>query len=325
MAKTFLVTGSAGFIGFHLTQRLLKEGHQVVGIDNLNDYYSVQLKEDRNAISAKSADYKLYRINLEDTAAVLNVFKNHEFTAVFHLAAQAGVRYSLENPHAYLKSNIDGTLSILEAIRASKNKPHALLASSGSVYGLSQNYPFREDDHADRPVALYGATKRANELMGHSYSHLFNLRITMLRFFSVFGPWGRPDMALFMFVKQILEGSEIEVYNNGDMIRDFTYVDDIVDGVLGLEKSRLSATLPLFDVFNIGCSRPHTLMEFVHAIEKSVGKKAKIKYLPFQPGDIYKTYADVSKLTAICGYSPKVDMFAGIDHFVRWYREYYKA
>ncbi|MEW6055148.1 MAG: SDR family NAD(P)-dependent oxidoreductase [Bdellovibrionota bacterium] len=325
MAKTFLVTGSAGFIGFHLSKRLLEQGHRVVGFDNLNDYYSVELKQDRNDQLKGYSRYSFIQADVSEKSAVSDVFSRHEFDTVFHLAAQAGVRYSLENPEAYLKSNIDGTLTILEAARHSKTKPHLLIASSSSVYGLSQHYPFKEDDPADRPVALYGATKRADELMGHSYSHLFGLRVTMLRFFTVYGPWGRPDMALFKFVRAILGGEEIEVYNNGDMIRDFTYVSDIVDGIVGLAENRTKPEHPLYDVFNIGCAKPRTLMEFIRAIEKSVGKKAKMKMMPFQAGDVYKTYADVSKLREICGYTPKVGIEDGIENFVRWYVEYYKA
>ena len=322
-SKTFLVTGTAGFIGFHLATRLLDQGHKVVGFDNLNDYYSVALKEARNAILLKREGYTFVKANLEDKPAVMRVFKEHDFTTVFHLAAQAGVRYSLEHPEAYITSNIEGTLNILEAARFCANKPHLLMASSSSVYGLSQKYPLREDDHADRPVALYGATKRSNELMGHSYAHLFGLRVTMLRFFTVYGPWGRPDMALFMFVKAILEDKEIEVFNGGDMIRDFTYVADIVEGMLALDQNRGKDGQPLYDCFNIGCANPRTLMEFIQAIEKAVGKKAKMKLMPFQAGDIYKTFADVSKLQTLCGYSPKTKIETGIGEFVKWYREFY--
>ena len=324
----FLVTGSAGFIGFHLTQRLLSQGHRVVGFDNLNAYYSVALKEARNALLKKNPNYSFVQESLEDKQAIDRVFRDNQFDTVFHLGAQAGVRYSLEKPETYLRSNIDGTFNILEATRHASKKPHLLMASSSSVYGLSTRYPFREDDSADQPVALYGASKRSNELMGHSYAHLFGLRVTMLRFFSVYGPWGRPDMALFKFVDQTLKGQEIEVYNGGDMIRDFTFVDDIVEGILGLDRTRAAhassaASLPNYDVFNIGCAKPRTLMEFVSAIETSVGKKAKLKMLPFQAGDIYKTVADVSKLQKLTGYQPKVGMEEGVDRFVRWFLEFY--
>lgn len=323
VSKTYLVTGSAGFIGFHLSQKLLAQGHRVIGLDNLNDYYSVKLKEDRNAILAKNANYVFVREDLQNKVAVRKIFDTHELETVFHLAAQAGVRYSLECPEAYIDSNITGTLNILEAARFSGQKPHLLMASSSSVYGLSQNYPLREDDAADRPVALYGATKRANELMGHSYSHLFGLRVTMLRFFTVYGPWGRPDMALFKFVTAISNGEEIEAYNGGDMIRDFTYVDDIVNGMLGLEKNRIDPTQPVFDIFNIGCASPRTLLEFIHAIENALGKPAKLKPMPFQAGDIYKTMADVTKLKALTGYAPSTPIEEGIRNFVKWYRDYY--
>jgi UDP-glucuronate 4-epimerase len=321
--REVLITGSAGFIGFHLARRLLDQGYRVVGLDNLNDYYSVSLKEDRNAILAGYPAYRFVKADLADRPAVTAVFAEHEFETVFHLAAQAGVRYSLERPEVYISSNIDGTLNVLEAARAAPVKPHLLMASSSSVYGLSTEYPLREDDPADRPVALYGATKRANELMGHAYSHLFGLRVTMLRFFTVYGPWGRPDMALFKFVKAILAGEEIPLYNGGDMIRDFTYIDDIVAGIVGLEKSRLDGRHPLYDVFNIGCANPRTLMEFVRAIESELGKPARTSLLPFQAGDIYKTFADVSKLHAICGYVPATGIEAGIANFVKWFREYY--
>jgi UDP-glucuronate 4-epimerase len=326
MSKLFLVTGSAGFIGFHLARRLIADGHRVVGYDDLNDYYSVELKRARLELLSRSEQFTFVKAKLEDGDAVREQFDKHEFSTVFHLAAQAGVRYSLEHPEVYIRSNIDGTLNILEAVRRTRRaKPHLLMASSSSVYGLSERYPLREDDPADRPVALYGVTKRSNELMGHSYAHLFGLRVTMLRFFTVYGPWGRPDMALFKFVRAILEDKEIEIYNNGDMVRDFTYVDDIVDGMLGLEKSRLDPKLPAYDLFNIGCSHPRTLMEFVRAIEKATGKKARLKNMPFQSGDIYKTHADVSKIRAACGYAPKTEIERGVAEFVKWYRDYHKC
>ncbi len=321
--KKFLITGSAGFIGFSLAKRLLSEGHEIVGIDHLNSYYSVELKKARNAELKRHESYEFHRIDVSDREAVGEIFARNQFDAVFHLAAQAGVRYSLENPWTYIKSNVEGTLAILEAARHSSGKPHLLVASSSSVYGLSKNYPFREDDPADRPAALYGATKRECELMGHAYSHLFGLRVTMLRFFTVYGPWGRPDMALFMFVKNILDGEEIEVFNGGDMIRDFTYVDDIVEGMIGLEKSRIAPEQPLYDVFNIGSSSPRRLLDFIGAIEKALGKKARIKMMPFQPGDVYRTYADVSKLKRVSGYSPKTSIEEGIAAFVKWYRVFY--
>ncbi len=319
MHKTYLVTGSAGFIGFHLAKRLLNEGHHVIGFDNLNPYYSTALKKARNDLLLQHSNYCFYFGDLCDKPLIEEIFKQHHFHSVFHLAAQAGVRYSLTNPEVYLKSNVDGTLNILEACRQLNSKAHLFIASSSSVYGLSQNYPFQEEDSADRPVALYGATKRANELMAHSYSHLFGLRTTLLRFFTVYGPWGRPDMALFRFVSAVLKDEQIEVYNHGDMIRDFTYIDDIADGILGLEAARNNPTLPLYDVFNIGSSQPKTLMEFIKAIEKSLNKQAKLRFVPFQAGDIYKTYADVTKIQKTCSYSPKFSIEKGITSFVQWY------
>ncbi len=325
-SQTVLVTGSAGFIGYHLSEKLLELGLDVIGLDNLNDYYSVDLKKARNARLLRHENYRFVQEDLVNSGAILDLFRKNEFSSVFHLAAQAGVRYSLDNPGAYLKSNIDGTLSILEAARDSLSHhgkaPNLMLASSSSVYGLSTRYPFREDDPADRPVALYGATKRANELMAHSYTHLFGLRATMLRFFSVYGPWGRPDVALYKFCEQISRDEEIEVYNGGDMIRDFTYVSDIVDGMVALEKRRADEALPPYEIVNIGCSSPRTLMEFIRKIEACMQTAAKIRYLGFQPGDIYKSYADVSKIQRICGYSPKVQMEEGIESFVRWYVDY---
>jgi len=329
IGQTVLVTGSAGFIGYHLSERLLAQGFTVVGLDNLNDYYSVALKEARNSLLKRHQNYRFVREDLTRTPAIKELFKNHHFTSVFHLAAQAGVRYSLEKPEAYTASNIDGTLSILEAARASREQhgksPNMLMASSSSVYGLSTQYPFSEADPADRPVALYGATKRANELMAHSYSHLFGLRTTMLRFFSVYGPWGRPDVALYKFCDQIMKGEELEVYNNGDMIRDFTFIDDIVDGILALQNRRGDENLPLYDVFNIGCSHPRKLMDFICRIEQCLKREAKIRYVGFQPGDIYKSYADLTKLRALTNYSPKVQMEEGVESFVRWYLDYSKG
>jgi UDP-glucuronate 4-epimerase len=317
-----LVTGSTGFIGFHLSKKLLEMGHQVVGIDNINSYYSVALKEARNRELQRISGFQFIKMDMVNREALEELLRRESFETVYHLAAQAGVRYSLENPQAYLTSNIDATFNLLEIARHLKNPPSLMIASSSSVYGLSQRYPFREDDPADKPVALYGATKRATELMAHAYSHLFQLRTTMLRFFSVYGPWGRPDVALYHFVDRISRGQEIEVYNHGDMIRDFTYVDDIVDGMTALAEARARPGQALHEVFNIGCSHPRTLMEFIRSIEKSLGMKATIKYLPDQPGDIYKSYADVSKLQALTDYRPQVMMEDGVERFVKWYREY---
>jgi len=322
--KTVLVTGSAGFIGFHLASRLLREGVRVVGLDNLSDYYPVALKEARNTLLAKEPGYSFHHQDMADGPALLDLFARERFSTVFHLAAQAGVRHSLEDPEAYLRSNVDATLNLLEAARHADGKPHLLMASSSSVYGASERFPYREDDAADRPLALYGATKRAGELMAHAYAHLFALRVTMLRFFTVYGPWGRPDMALFRFVKAVLEGSELELYNGGDMVRDFTYVDDIVDGILRLDAARSADLgLPAYDVFNIGAAEPRPLKEFVAAIEEAAGRKARLRLLPFQAGDVYKTHADVAKIQALCGYEPRTDLREGVARFVRWYLEFY--
>jgi len=320
-----LVTGSAGFIGYHLAERLLAAGVRVVGLDNLNDYYSVALKEARNARLQRQASYEFVERDLTDRDFLADLLRRESFATVFHLAAQAGVRHSLDKPEDYLRSNVDGTLSVLEAARHAPNRPHLLMASSSSVYGASERYPYREDDPADRPLALYGATKRAGELMGHAYAHLFGLRVTMLRFFTVYGPWGRPDMALFKFVQAILEQREIELYNGGDMVRDFTYVDDIVEGILRLDEERKAPGQPIFDIFNIGAGQPRPLREFVTAIEESLGRRARVKLMPFQSGDVYKTHADVSRLQALCGYAPRTTVREGVRRFAEWYREFYRV
>jgi UDP-glucuronate 4-epimerase len=321
--RAVVVTGSAGFIGYHLAARLLQSGARVVGVDNLNDYYSVGLKEARNSLLLAQPGYEFHQRDLSEPGFLGDLLSREPFDTVFHLAAQAGVRYSLDHPEAYIRSNVDGTLSLLEAARHAAAKPHLLMASSSSVYGASDRYPYREDDPADRPLALYGATKRANEMMGHAYAHLFALRVTMLRFFTVYGPWGRPDMALFRFVEAMVEDREIELYNGGDMVRDFTYVDDIVEGVLRLDEVRRSEGQPLFDVFNIGAARPRPLKDFVTAIEESLGKPARVRLLPFQAGDVYKTHADVGRLQALCGYSPRTEVGEGVARFVEWYLGFY--
>jgi UDP-glucuronate 4-epimerase len=321
--KTCLVTGSAGFIGFHLSQKLLDEGYAVVGVDNLNDYYSVDLKEARNRVLLAREGYTFHKEALQNQDFLHKLFREHEFADVFHLAAQAGVRYSLEKPHVYLGSNVDGTLHVMEAARHARIKPRLMLASSSSVYGLSKALPFRENDPADCPTSLYGATKRANELMGHVYAHLFGLRVTMLRFFTVYGPWGRPDMALFKFVKAVDEGDSIELYNHGNMVRDFTYVDDIVEGIWRLHGVRGTEGLPDYDVFNIGCGHPRTLGEFVAAIEGALGKRAKVEHRPFQPGDVHQTSADISKIRAACGYEPRTSVERGVARYVEWYKRQY--
>jgi UDP-glucuronate 4-epimerase len=294
----------------------------VVGLDNLNDYYDVALKEARNDQLSRHGGYAFTRGDVADQGLLARLLERERPSTVFHLAAQAGVRHSVENPSVYLHSNVDGTLSLLEAARHADRKPHLLMASSSSVYGASDRMPFREDDPADRPLALYGATKRAGELMAHAYAHLFGLRVTMLRFFTVYGPWGRPDMALFKFVKAVVEDRELELYNRGDMVRDFTYVDDVVDGVLGLDAARLEQG-PAYDVFNVGAGQPRPLSDFLAAIERALGKKARVRHLPFQDGDVHKTHADVGKIQERCGYAPRTSIDDGITRFVEWYRGFY--
>jgi UDP-glucuronate 4-epimerase len=315
-----LVTGVAGFIGSHLAERLLAQGDQVIGVDCFTDYYPRWIKEKNKAKLDGKQGFELVETNLQNMELKPLLARVNN---VFHLAAQAGVRYSLENPEAYLRSNVDATLNLLEAARFAPHPPHLMLASSSSVYGASARYPYREDDPADRPLALYGATKRADELMGHVYAHLFGLRVTMLRFFTVYGPWGRPDMALFRFVEAILADREVELYNGGDMVRDFTYIDDIVDGLVALEAARTREDQPAFDVFNLGAGQPRPLRDFLEAIEASLGRKARVKEMPFQSGDVYKTHADTTKARQLCGYSPKTSIQDGIARFVDWFRTFY--
>jgi UDP-glucuronate 4-epimerase len=321
MSANVLVTGAAGFIGFHTSKRLIQEGYQVTGLDNLNDYYDPKIKEDRLKLLLNEAAFKFHKLDLADQKGMDALFKNGRFDYVVHLAAQAGVRYSIENPRAYLGSNIDGTLNVLEGCRHHPVK-HLVFASTSSVYGLNTKLPFSVSDKTDTPISLYAATKKANELMAHSYSHLFSVPSTGLRFFTVYGPWGRPDMALFKFAKGILEGKEIEVYNNGKMSRDFTYVDDIVEALFRTIK--LPPTdKPPFRIFNIGQGNPVNLMDFIRAIESHAGKKAKLKNLPMQPGDVPATSAEVENLELITGFKPKTQVQEGIKRFMSWYRDYY--
>lgn len=330
-----LVTGAAGFIGSHLSLRLLKDGHSVVGLDNLNDYYSVQLKRDRLARLRQYERFSLAEQSLEDNPSLQDLFSRNPFDAVINLAAQAGVRYSLENPHAYISSNINGFMNVLEACRHASTK-HLIYASSSSVYGLNTHMPFSVHDNVDHPVSLYAATKKANELMAHTYSHLYGLPTTGLRFFTVYGPWGRPDMALFLFTRAILAGEPIKVFNEGRMQRDFTYVDDIVEGIVRLLQKRATAnpqwlsdapdpgTSPApYRLFNIGNNQPVALMDFIGSIEKALGKTAKKDLLPLQPGDVPATYADIDALSDYVDYRPATTIEHGIDQFVHWYREYY--
>jgi UDP-glucuronate 4-epimerase len=335
--NTYFVTGTAGFIGFSLAKYLLERGYAVVGADIVNDYYSVQLKEDRLAILNKYANFQNYRIDLADAAAVRGIFSKHQFDRVVHLAAQAGVRYSLEHPEVYVQSNLVAFLNILEACRHNYI-PHLTYASSSSVYGANTRMPFSIHQNVDHPISLYAVTKKANELMAHSYSHLYSLPTTGLRFFTVYGPWGRPDMALFIFTKAILAGQPIQVFNEGRMRRDFTYIDDIVEGVYRTaEKIAVGnpnwssdspdpgTSLAPYRVYNIGNHEPVELNKFIETIEQATGKKAEKQLLPMQPGDVPATYADIEDLEQAVGFRPSTSIESGIERFVKWYREYYKV
>jgi UDP-glucuronate 4-epimerase len=323
-----LVTGAAGFIGYHLAQRLLSQGQQVYGIDNLNDYYDVNLKKARLEQLQPHSEFTFQELDLSDRVDISQLFQNHKFDRVVHLAAQAGVRYSLQNPHAYADSNLMGFLNILEGCRHSKIE-HLVFASSSSVYGANTKVPFAVSDNVDHPISLYAATKKANELMAHSYSHLYNLPLTGLRFFTVYGPWGRPDMAYFKFVKAIAENKPIDVYNFGKMQRDFTYIDDVVEGVVRvMEKppqgnSQNSTSSAPYKIYNIGNNSPVELLTFIEVIEKAMGKTAVKNLLPMQPGDVPSTYADVDDLMQDVGFKPATSIEEGIHHFVEWYQDYY--
>ncbi|WP_299979881.1 NAD-dependent epimerase [Desulfobacula sp.] len=331
-----LVAGVAGFIGFTLTYRLLKEAHNVCGIDNLNDYYDVSLKKARLSIIEKAPRFEFQLVDLADRGKIKKLFETHQFDCVVNLAAQAGVRYSIENPESYIDSNLVGFGNILEGCRHSGVK-HLVYASSSSVYGLNTNMPFSVRHNVDHPISLYAASKKANELMAHTYSYLYKLPTTGLRFFTVYGPWGRPDMALFLFTKAILNNEPIKVFNNGDMQRDFTYIDDIVEGVVRVmnnipkadpdwtsDNPNPSSSCVPYKLYNIGNNQPVALMAFVEAIEKAIGKKAIKEYLPLQPGDVPATYANVSDLIKDTGFKPSTPIVEGINSFVKWYKKYYK-
>ncbi|GLX82118.1 NAD-dependent epimerase [Thalassotalea eurytherma] len=333
----YLVTGAAGFIGFYLTKRLCEAGHEVVGIDNLNDYYDVNLKHARLKELEIYQNFRFQKLDLADREGVAKLFEAEQFQRVIHLAAQAGVRYSLDNPMAYADSNLVGHLTILEGCRH-HNIEHLVYASSSSVYGLNSKTPFSTSDSVDHPISLYAATKKSNELMSHTYSHLYGIPTTGLRFFTVYGPWGRPDMALFKFAKLITEGKPIDVYNNGNLSRDFTYIDDIVEGIIRIQDvipqkdenwtvesgSPAQSSAP-YKVYNIGNGNPVKLESFIDSLESALNIKAQKNYMPMQPGDVYKTYADVDNLFEITGFKPNTSIEAGVTKFVDWYQAFYKA
>ena len=317
------VTGAAGFIGFHLCSRLLKDGHQVSGADNLNSYYDVRLKEGRLGILKGQPGFQFFKQDLSEREATHQLILGQKPDMVLHLGAQAGVRYSIENPHAYVDSNLVAFVNILEACRALKVR-HLVYASSSSVYGANNRVPFSVEDRADHPLSFYAATKRSNELMAYSYSHLFQLPVTGLRFFTVYGPWGRPDMSYFLFAEAIREGREIKVFNHGDMKRDFTYVDDIVEGIVRIMNLPPTGEKPPYQLFNIGNNDPVPLMEFIGHLEDLMGRKAEMKFLPLQPGDMLETCADIEALAQKTGYRPQTKIRDGLKRFVDWYLDWKK-
>ncbi|WP_027720591.1 NAD-dependent epimerase [Maridesulfovibrio zosterae] len=332
-----LVTGAAGFIGFHLSKRLLSEGHEVVGLDILNDYYDVNVKKNRLKQIEGNDKFTFAYMDMADRSAMEKLFQEEKFTHVVNLAAQAGVRYSLENPQAYVDSNVVGYMNILEGCRHN-GVEHLVYASSSSVYGLNTSMPFSVHDNVDHPISMYAATKKSNELMAHSYSHLFNIPTTGLRFFTVYGPWGRPDMALFLFTKAIFADEPINVFNHGKMLRDFTYIDDIVEGVVRVLKKPATPNLDWsgdapdpgtspapFRIYNIGNNQPTELMRYIEVLEDCIGKKAEKNMMPLQAGDVPSTYANVENLMSDIGFKPCTTVEEGIEKFVKWYRDYYKV
>lgn len=324
--KTYLVTGGAGFIGFHLSKSLLEKGIRVIGFDNLNDYYDVQLKKERLKILRQYENYTFIKGDLSDKGDVIRLFQEYAPHIVVNLGAQAGVRYSIDNPGAYMQSNVMGFFHILEGCRYFPVE-HLVYASSSSVYGGNEKIPFSTDDKVDEPVSLYAATKKSNELMAHAYSKLYNIPVTGLRFFTVYGPYGRPDMAYYKFTQKILAGEPIQIYNNGDMYRDFTYIEDIVEGVENIlcNPPAPNGSGVRYKLYNIGNNKPEKLMDFIEALERCLGRTAVKEFLPMQPGDVYRTYADVGDLMRDYGFKPDTAIEEGLNKFVKWYREYYKV
>ena len=335
--KPVLLTGVAGFIGYHVAKRYLDAGRSVLGIDDLNDYYEVALKESRLSNLSAHSKFTFRKIDLADRPAMEDVFRAQAYDTVIHLGAQAGVRYSLENPHVYVKSNVEGFLHVLEGCRHNP-VAHLLYASSSSVYGAVTQMPFSVNQNVDHPVSLYAATKKSNELLAHCYSHLYRIPCSGLRFFTVYGPWGRPDMALFLFTRAILAGEPIKVFANGQMMRDFTYIDDVVEGIVRLAEQPAqsnpgwdsdvpdpSTSSAPYRVYNIGNHQPVQLLHLIEALETCLGRKAQKEFLPLQPGDVPATYADVEDLSAATGYAPSTPIEVGVERFVRWYRDYYRV
>lgn len=335
--STILITGAAGFIGFHLSQRIMQAGHKVIGLDNMNTYYDPKLKQARLEILQKAENFEFIKMDLADRDGIAGVFADHKPDYVVNLAAQAGVRYSLENPHAYIDSNLVGFCNILEGCRHNDVK-HLVYASSSSVYGANTKMPFSVHDNVDHPLSLYAATKKSNELMAHTYSHLYQLPTTGLRFFTVYGPWGRPDMALFLFTKAILSGEPIKVFNQGKMRRDFTYVADIVEGIFRLipiiatgnpdwqgDQPDPGTSKAPYHIFNIGNNNPVELMDMIRTVEEALGQEAIKEMLPMQAGDVPATYADVADLSRVTGFNPATPLSEGITNFVTWYKEFYNA
>lgn len=324
MNNTYFITGAAGFIGFYLSKRLLESGAKVVGLDNMNDYYEVSLKEERLRLLNELEGFTFIKGDLADKETVMSIFKDYQPDIVVNLAAQAGVRYSIDNPDAYIQSNLVGFFNILEGCRRYPVK-HLVYASSSSVYGGNTKIPFCVEDQVDRPVSLYAATKKSNELMAYSYSKLYGIKLTGLRFFTVYGPLGRPDMAYFKFAKKIMQGEPIQIYNNGDMYRDFTYIDDIIEGIVNIlpHTPKADDLGAYYKVYNIGNNKPEKLMDYIAALESALGRAAEKEYLPMQPGDVYQTYADVSDLIRDFDFKPSTSIQEGLNRFAEWFLMYY--